>query len=59
MCDGYIKILNQLAVLINRLRKLDSQCSEIYGILHSCMPIFVESVLLVHFFVLTARSIVL
>jgi len=42
MCDGYIKILNQLAVLINRLRKLDSQCSEIYGILHSFMPILVE-----------------
>jgi heme/copper-type cytochrome/quinol oxidase subunit 2 len=36
--------LNQFSVLINRLGTLYGQCSEICGILHSSMPIVVQSV---------------
>jgi heme/copper-type cytochrome/quinol oxidase subunit 2 len=48
-CDGYPGRLNQFSVLINRLGTLDGQCSEICYILHSFMPIVVESVSLEKF----------
>ena len=40
---------NQFSVLINRLGTFYGQCSEICGILHSSMPIVVESISLVNF----------
>lgn len=43
-CDAYPGRLNQFSVLINRLGTFYGQCSEICGILHSSMPIVVESV---------------
>jgi heme/copper-type cytochrome/quinol oxidase subunit 2 len=43
-CDAYPGRLNQFSVLINRLGVYYGQCSEICGILHSSMPIVVESV---------------
>jgi cytochrome c oxidase subunit 1 len=48
-CDAYPGRLNQFSVLINRLGTFYGQCSEICGILHSSMPIVVESVPLVNF----------
>ena len=42
--DAYPGRLNQFSVLINRLGTFYGQCSEICGILHSSMPIVVESV---------------
>ena len=48
-CDAYPGRLNQFSVLINRLGTFYGQCSEICGILHSSMPIVVESVSLVKF----------
>ena len=48
-CDAYPGRLNQFSVLINRLGTFYGQCSEICGILHSSMPIVVESVPLVKF----------
>jgi heme/copper-type cytochrome/quinol oxidase subunit 2 len=48
-CDAYPGRLNQFSVLINRLGVFYGQCSEICGILHSSMPIVVESVPLVKF----------
>jgi heme/copper-type cytochrome/quinol oxidase subunit 2 len=48
-CDAYPGRLNQFSVLINRLGVYYGQCSEICGILHSSMPIVVESVPLVKF----------
>jgi cytochrome c oxidase subunit 1 len=48
-CDAYPGRLNQFSVLINRLGTFFGQCSEICGILHSSMPIVVESVSLVKF----------
>jgi len=43
-CDAYPGRLNQFSVLINRLGTFYGQCSEICGILHSSMPIVIESV---------------
>ena len=43
-CDAYPGRLNQFSVLINRLGTFYGQCSEICGILHSSMPIVVESI---------------
>ena len=48
-CDGYPGRLNQFSGLINRLGTFYGQCSEICGILHSSMPIVVESVSLEKF----------
>lgn len=48
-CDAYPGRLNQFSVLINRLGTFYGQCSEICGILHSSMPIVVESVSLPKF----------
>jgi len=43
-CDAYPGRLNQISVLINREGVFYGQCSEICGILHSSMPIVIESV---------------
>ena len=43
-CDAYPGRLNQVSVLINRKGTFYGQCSEICGILHSSMPIVIESV---------------
>jgi cytochrome c oxidase subunit 2 len=43
-CDAYPGRLNQFSVLMNRLGTFYGQCSEICGILHSSMPIVVQSV---------------
>ena len=41
--DAYPGRLNQVSVLINRVGTFYGQCSEICGILHSSMPIVIES----------------
>nr|YP_010119259.1 NADH dehydrogenase subunit 2 [Golovinomyces cichoracearum]QQY98312.1 NADH dehydrogenase subunit 2 [Golovinomyces cichoracearum] len=43
-CDAYPGRLNQASVYINRPGIFFGQCSEICGILHSSMPIAIESV---------------
>ncbi len=43
-CDGYPGRLNQASVFINRQGVFYGQCSELCGILHSSMPIVLESV---------------
>lgn len=43
-CDAYPGRLNQMSVFINREGTFYGQCSEICGILHSSMPIVIESV---------------
>jgi heme/copper-type cytochrome/quinol oxidase subunit 2 len=43
-CDAYPGRLNSISVLINREGVFYGQCSEICGILHSSMPIVIESV---------------
>ena len=43
-CDAYPGRLNQVSVIINRQGTFYGQCSEICGILHSSMPIVIESV---------------
>jgi ubiquinol-cytochrome c reductase cytochrome b subunit len=43
-CDAYPGRLNQVSILINREGIFYGQCSEICGILHSSMPIVIESV---------------
>lgn len=43
-CDAYPGRLNQMSVLINRQGTFYGQCSEICGVLHSSMPIVIESV---------------
>lgn len=48
-CDAYPGRLNQVSVYINRQGVFFGQCSEICGILHSSMPIVVESVSLEKF----------
>jgi len=48
-CDATPGRLNQVSVLINREGTFYGQCSEICGILHSSMPIVVESVSLEKF----------
>ena len=47
--DAYPGRLNQASALINRLGTFYGQCSEICGILHSSMPISIESVTLEKF----------
>jgi cytochrome c oxidase subunit 1 len=42
-CDAYPGRLNQVSVLTNRTGVFYGQCSEICGILHSSMPIVIES----------------
>jgi len=42
-CDAYPGRLNQVSVLTNRTGVYYGQCSEICGILHSSMPIVIES----------------
>lgn len=42
-CDAYPGRLNQISVFINREGVFYGQCSEICGILHSSMPIVIES----------------
>ena len=48
-CDAYPGRLNQVSVFLNREGVFYGQCSEICGILHSNMPIVVESVSLEKF----------
>lgn len=48
-CDAYPGRLNQVSVFINRQGVFYGQCSEICGILHSSMPIVIESVSLEKF----------
>lgn len=43
-CDAYPGRLNQASVFVNREGTFFGQCSEICGILHSSMPIVIESV---------------
>jgi cytochrome c oxidase subunit 2 len=43
-CDAYPGRLNQVSILINREGTFYGQCSEICGILHSSMPIVIQSV---------------
>lgn len=43
-CDAYPGRLNQVSVMINRQGVFYGQCSEICGILHSSMPIVIESI---------------
>src|SRR5205085_6555149 len=47
--DAYPGRLNQVSVLINREGVFYGQCSEICGVLHSSMPIVIESVSLEKF----------
>ena len=42
-CDAYPGRLNQSSLMINRAATFYGQCSEICGILHSSMPIVLES----------------
>lgn len=42
-CDAYPGRLNQSSLMINRAATFYGQCSEICGILHSSMPIVIES----------------
>jgi len=48
-CDGYPGRLNQASILSNRVGTFFGQCSEICGILHSYMPISIQSVSLEKF----------
>lgn len=48
-CDAYPGRLNQVSVLVNREGSFFGQCSEICGILHSSMPILIESLSLEKF----------
>ena len=48
-CDAYPGRLNQFSVLANREGTFFGQCSEICGILHSSMPIVIESISLEKF----------
>jgi cytochrome c oxidase subunit 2 len=43
-CDAYPGRLNQSSVYLNREGTFYGQCSEICGILHSSMPIAIQSV---------------
>src|SRR5437763_754473 len=48
-CDAYPGRLNQSSVYLNREGTYFGQCSEICGILHSSMPIAIQSVKLSKF----------
>ena len=50
-CDAYPGRLSQVSVLVNREGVFYGQCSEICGILHSSMPIVIESVSIEKFLV--------
>jgi heme/copper-type cytochrome/quinol oxidase subunit 2 len=50
-CDAYPGRLNQVSVFINREGVFYGQCSEICGILHSSMPIVIESISLEKFLI--------
>jgi len=50
-CDAYPGRLNQMSVHINREGLFFGQCSEICGILHSSMPISIQSVSLEKFLI--------
>lgn len=50
-CDAYPGRLNQVSIYINREGTFYGQCSELCGILHSSMPIVIESVNLEKFLV--------
>lgn len=43
-CDAYPGRLSQISLLVNRQGLFFGQCSEICGVLHSSMPIVIESV---------------
>ena len=43
-CDAYPGRLNQVSMFINREGTFYGQCSELCGVLHSSMPIVIESV---------------
>ena len=43
-CDAYPGRLNQVSVMLNREGTFFGQCSEICGILHSSMPVVLESI---------------
>ena len=43
-CDAYPGRLSQTSVMVNRQGVFYGQCSEICGILHSSMPVVLESV---------------
>jgi cytochrome c oxidase subunit 2 len=43
-CDAYPGRLNEISIFINREGIFYGQCSEICGILHSSMPIAIESI---------------
>ena len=45
-CDAYPGRLNQMSIFINRPGVFYGQCSELCGILHSSMPIVIQSVTL-------------
>src|SRR5690606_5126278 len=47
--DAYPGRLNQASVYLNRKGTFFGQCSEICGILHSSMPIVIQSVSLLEF----------
>jgi cytochrome c oxidase subunit 2 len=42
--DAYPGRLNQVSVFVNREGTFYGQCSELCGVLHSSMPIVIESV---------------
>lgn len=48
-CDAYPGRLNQSSVYLNREGTFFGQCSEICGILHSSMPISIQSLSLVKY----------
>jgi cytochrome c oxidase subunit II len=48
-CDAYPGRLNQFSIYVNREGVFYGQCSEICGILHSSMPIVIESTSLSNF----------
>jgi len=50
-CDAYPGRLNQASALVNRKGVFYGQCSEICGILHSSMPIVIQSVSMEDFLV--------
>jgi cytochrome c oxidase subunit II len=50
-CDAYPGRLSQVSVLINREGTFYGQCSEICGILHSSMPIVIQSISLEKFLI--------
>ena len=54
-CDAYPGRLNQASIIVNREGSFFGQCSEICGILHSSMPIVINSISLI----LITRTIIL